>query len=231
MLNLDRLIVALIATSGLVLLVFGIWPQLDLRVAGYFYDGAQFPVDHNALILRLRYLVWDATLVMPLLALGLLLVTGIWRRKLVLAARGWGFVLALFLLGPGLLVNAILKQYWGRARPYDVVEFGGQAQFTPDYQLADQCAANCSFVSGEGSGAMALAISLWLILWVLRHRLPRALFWAGQGGTLLVLGFAGWQRVASGGHFLSDVLLSWLFVALVAAVLARFMRPLAAPRR
>jgi membrane-associated phospholipid phosphatase len=40
----------------------------------------------------------------------------------------------------------------------------------------------------------------------------------------------GWQRVASGGHFLSDVLLSWLFVALVAAVLGRVMlRPAQGP--
>ncbi|EKE16703.1 MAG: hypothetical protein ACD_10C00842G0001, partial [uncultured bacterium] len=60
---------------------------------------------------------------------------------------------------------------------------------------------------------------------------PGALYRLGQAAALVMLGFVGWQRVASGGHFLSDVLLSWLFVALIAAILARFMLPLAAPRR
>jgi len=46
-----------------------------------------------------------------------------------------------------------------------------------------------------------------------------------------MLGFVGWQRVASGGHFLSDVLLSWLIVALVAVILARLLLAPAAPRR
>ncbi|MGV8949754.1 MAG: phosphatase PAP2 family protein [Cypionkella sp.] len=223
----NRSIAALIAASALVLLIFGIWPQLDLATSAYFYRDGGFPVDKNALITRLRYLVWDASLVMPLLALILLVVTAVLRRRLVLAARGWGYILALFLLGPGILVNAVLKQYWGRARPYDVTAYGGTHDFSPAYQISDQCARNCSFVSGEGSGAMALALSLLLILYALRHRLQLWQLRLGQGATLLMLLFAGWQRIASGGHFLSDVLLSWLFVALVAAVLARLMRPAA----
>ena len=68
---------------------------------------------------------------------------------------------------------------------------------------------------------MAMAISALVILEFFRTRLSPAIFRAGQGLTLLMLIFVGFQRVASGGHFLSDVLLSWLFTALVAAVLAK----------
>jgi lipid A 4'-phosphatase len=223
----DRSIASLIAASALVLLVFGIWPQLDLATSGYFYDGALFPVDKNALITRLRYLVWDASLLMPVLALAMLALTALRRRAMLLSAHGWGYILALFLLGPGLLVNALLKAYWGRARPHDVVDFGGNLNFSPAYQISDQCAKNCSFVSGEGAGSMALVIAFWLILYVLQDRLPLWLTRLGQGATLAMLVFDGWQRVASGGHFLSDVLLSWLFVALLASVLARLLRPVA----
>ena len=46
---------------------------------------------------------------------------------------------------------------------------------------------------------------------------------AGQVAALMLLGFVGWQRVASGGHFLSDVVLSMLLITLIAAVLARLM--------
>lgn len=229
MLTSNQMIAGLVAACGAVLLVFGLWPQIDLAVTGYFYDGTRFWVDQSAVITRLRYLVWDASLLMPLAALVMLAVTA-WRGAVVLRARAWGFILALFLLGPGILVNAILKAYWGRARPYNISDFGGEAQFSPAYQISDQCAKNCSFVSGEGAGSMALAIAILLILYVWRDRLPRAALRLGQGGALVMLGFTGWQRVASGGHFLSDVLLSWLFVALVAVLLARLMRPLAPPR-
>lgn len=227
-----KLIPLLLALIGLTLLIFGIWPGLDLAVTGYFHDASGFSVRSNASIETLRNLLWDASLLIPLLALILLALAG-WLRRPVLAlsARAWGFVLLLFLLGPGVLVNGILKAQWGRARPVNVVDFGGTAQFTPAYQISDQCVANCSFVSGEGAGSMAMTITALLILWLLRDRLPHALYRLGQAAALVMLGFVGWQRVASGGHFLSDVLLSWLIVALTAAILARFMLPPAAPRR
>lgn len=227
-----KLIPLLLALIGLTLLIFGIWPGIDLAVTGYFHDASGFPVRSNASIETLRNLLWDASLLIPLVALILLAVAG-WLRRPVLAlsARAWGFVLLLFLLGPGVLVNGILKAQWGRARPVNVVDFGGTAQFTPAYQISDQCAANCSFVSGEGAGSMAMTITALLILWLLRDRLPGAVYRLGQAAALVMLGFVGWQRVASGGHFLSDVLLSWLIVALIAAILARLLLAPAAPRR
>ena len=227
-----KLIPLLLALIGLTLLIFGIWPGIDLAVTGYFHDASGFPVRNNPSIETLRNLLWDASLLIPLLALILLALAG-WMRRPVLAlsARAWGFVLLLFLIGPGLLVNGVLKAQWGRARPVNVVDFGGTAQFTPAYQISDQCAANCSFVSGEGAGSMAMTITALLILWLLRDRLPGALYRLGQAAALGMLGFVGWQRVASGGHFLSDVLLSWLIVALVAVILARLLLAPAAPRR
>ncbi|MCB1149464.1 MAG: hypothetical protein KDK48_04800, partial [Chlamydiia bacterium] len=43
-------------------------------------------------------------------------------------------VLALTLaLGPGLLVNVVLKPNWGRPRPRHVIELGGEAKFRPFY--------------------------------------------------------------------------------------------------
>ena len=72
---------------------------------------------------------------------------------------------------------------------------------------------------------MALAIAVLLILeWFRRDRLPPCAFGLGQAVTLADAGCSsGFQRVASGGHFLSDVLLSWLFTALIAVVLAKLL--------
>jgi lipid A 4'-phosphatase len=213
-------VAAILATSA----IFVIWPQIDLAVTGLFYDGKGFPWETVAPVSQLiRTILWDVSILMPVLALGLLVASLLRRKPVLLPAQVWAFVLALFVVGPGLIVNGIFKSYWGRARPFMVTEFGGEARFTPPWQITDQCARNCSFVSGEGAGSMAMAISVLLILFLLRQRLSTLVYRAGQGVTLAMLAFAGFQRVAAGRHFLSDVLLSWLFVGVIALVLARFL--------
>ena len=66
--------------------------------------------------------------VVALGALALWLATLALRGRTRVPARLWGFVVALYVLGPGLIVNALLKSYWGRARPAAVFE--GEARFT-----------------------------------------------------------------------------------------------------
>ncbi|GLS88456.1 phosphoesterase [Cypionkella aquatica] len=215
----NKVIAALVGLIGLTLVIFGVWPGIDLATSAYFHDANGFPVRQNPVIEFLRNSVWNATLVMPLIAL-MLLVLASWRKT---SGWFWGYVLAVFLIGPGLVVNLGFKSHWGRARPSNISEFGGTAQFSPAWQISDQCAKNCSFVSGEGAGATALTITLLVILYRFRHRLSPALYRAGQAASVLMLAFVGWQRVAAGGHFLSDVLLSMLVVSLIAAILARLL--------
>lgn len=219
----NRTLAALLVLIAASFAVFALWPSLDLRATGFFYD-AGFAWETAAPISQaVRNGLWYLSLLMPVVALVLFAASFVARPVLV-PRRIWGYVLALFLLGPGLLVNGILKAHWGRARPYTVTEFGGTAQFTPPWQITDQCAKNCSFVSGEGAGSMAVTISILLILTVLRSRLSPLVYRVGQGVALAVLAFTGLQRVAAGRHFLSDVLLSWLFVGVIALVLARLLR-------
>lgn len=215
--------------SGLVVLtfaVFTIWPGIDLAVTGLFYRAGQgFPVTDLVWIDRLRRAIWGASILLvlvALLALGLALL----RRAAVLRleARDWGFILALYALGPGLLVETLLKGNWGRARPADVVEFGGSRIFTAPHEITDQCLRNCSFTAGEMAGAMALAVSLTLILarWQPRHGSP--LRRAGSAVIVAVPLLSGLQRIAAGRHFLSDVIMSALAVMLVATALSGLFR-------
>jgi len=215
----NKTIASLVGLIGVTLLIFGLWPGIDLAVTGYFYEATGFAIKQKAWIEALRNTLWNATLLMPLLALFLLAVA-LWRKT---SGWFWGYILAMFLIGPGLVVNAGFKAYWGRARPFNVIDFGGQAQFTPAWQISDQCAKNCSFVSGEGAGTTALTIAVLLILLRYRQRIAAPLYRAGQTLAIASLGFVAWQRVASGSHFLSDVLLSILLISLIAAVLARLM--------
>ena len=202
-----RLLLAFAAVHAL----FAAVPALDLWIAARFFDGTGFPAEHHPLLDWLRRRLWNASALVfaacALLwaALGLRRTASDWRPF------AWGTLT--MLLGPGLLVNGILKAHWGRPRPDDVQAFGGEMTFTPPVQIAGECLRNCSFVSGEASGAAAAAL-------IVLGLLAGPARWAAA----LALGlaaFAGALRVAMGGHWASDVAMAWILTALVARGLWR----------
>ncbi|MEH6834990.1 MULTISPECIES: phosphatase PAP2 family protein [Falsihalocynthiibacter] len=207
---LQRLTVVFLLT----LVIFTTVPSIDLWVAGLFYNSETgvFPAAQSPFALGVRSVMMNAMLLFPVVAL-IFLLLNLWKRNLLgVTPLMWGKILALFLLGPGLLVNGILKSYWGRARPAYITEFGGDAAFTPPFQITDQCARNCSFVSGEASGAVAVAIGIFVLTSassnpVTARNLRRfAIFFAIVGSGM---------RVAMGRHFLSDTIFAVLFVLLI----------------
>jgi membrane-associated phospholipid phosphatase len=123
------------------------------------------------------------------------------------------FLLSTLILAPLLLVNVILKNTWGRPRPVTVDAFGGDAPYIEVWRLSNWCDRNCSFVSGEASSATWLvAVALVLPKGIRRPATVAAVVYA----VLLSL-----NRVASGGHFLSDVVISFGVTLLVLAVMHR----------
>ncbi len=141
-----------------------------------------------------------------------LLVAGVIREK-SRRLRMYGlFILLCVAVGPGLIVNGVLKDHWGRPRPRQIVELGGMLEYAPP--LLPAAAHGKSFPCGHCSVGYLYAVGWWL--WR-RHR-PR---WAAGSlaagtvfGTLLGIG-----RMAAGGHFLSDVVWSGLIALGVAHVL------------
>jgi lipid A 4'-phosphatase len=191
-------------------LVFLLWPRLDILVSSWFYQpGSGFFLAREPLV-RFSYKLF-ANLhlyVLPLL-LGLL----IWQKfKQKPTGSGWFLLLAL-LLGPGLLVNTVFKEEWGRARPREVVEFGGSQEFSGAFVISNQCATNCSFVSGHA----AMGFYLLALAWVLRR------YWLWLG--LLLGSVVGLGRLLQGGHFLSDVIFAFWAVYFVCLLLAQWLRP------
>ena len=202
--------------------VFATYPNLDIATSRLFYDGATFPIAANPLVNRLRTaLIWAEDG-------GFVLVVIAWfaSRKgpiLTLHRRDWAFQALVFLLGPGLIVNGVLKRQWGRARPFMTTDFGGKAQFSAAWDFADQCARNCSFVSGESAGATALAISLCMVLRANRNLMAPWSYQMGVAVSLCLPVITLWQRMAAGRHYLSDVVLATLITCLLAAILHRLI--------
>ena len=212
-----RLIIAWLAAF----LVFGIWPGIDLWVAGLFFDpsGSRFPLADSAVLEFLRNVIWNGANLAILASLVFGLFALLATQPTAVPGRVWGFFLVLVFLGPILLVNGVLKSYWGRARPADTEAFGGALPFSPPWEFAANCPQNCSFVSGEAAAVACLAIILAVILWSNVANKRRLLVILA---SLVVVG-AG-MRVLKGRHYLSDVVWSILLMASLAHVLAVRMR-------
>ncbi len=184
-------------------LLFTLFPGLDLAISGLFYDPEMGFFLKDSPIVIVVYRGTPFLLAFSVILAIVSLVRRYERDGLARAFRPFIFILFVYLLGPGLLINGVLKDHWDRARPRQVAEFGGTASFTPALLPSDQCERNCSFASGHASVGFALMA----FAEVFPGFRP---FWMGAG---IVMGSViGFVRVVQGGHFPSDVVFSGLIV-------------------
>src|SRR6476646_8952160 len=218
--NRTGLLIAL-ALALFVGLLFGIFPELDLKLAALFYDAASksFPLKLNALAAFARdaamWIAWAFALP-SIVALVVKLVRP--DRPMLIPGRAAVFLLVTMLLSAGILTNLTFKSYWGRPRPVMVTKFNGPWEFVPYWDPRGACGKNCSFFSGEGATAFwtyapaALTPPAWRPL----AYVAATLF----GITTSVL------RMAFGGHFFTDVaaagLASFLVIWLAYAFIYRW---------
>lgn len=210
------------AIAALVPLV--LFPGIDIAVSALFFDDAtrSFPF-------RVHPLGEFARKTLPIFlfaAAGLIGLAGAASAALKRPVAGIRppmalLVVASLALGPGLMVNLILKDNWGRARPSTIAEFNAghqpARQYTPALVMSDQCPDNCSFPSGHA------ALGFWTVSLAL-------LAPPGRRRAALAAAFAfgaamGLVRIAQGGHFISDVAFSGVIVVGMTMGLYRLIRP------
>jgi len=195
----------------LCVLFFLAFPQVDLFVAGNYFEDHRFIYADNGFI-RFIYVVFAKIHIFYLL----LFISGFifcWRKKLHQSRKLWFFLLITLLAGPGFLVNLVLKDNTlGRPRPQHIEQFGGEMVFAPAFHYSGACDKNCSFVSGHA----AIGFFLMSLAWVRQRRI-----WLVFGLTLG--GLVGFVRILQGGHFLSDVIFAGWVVYFTCVVTARLM--------
>ena len=114
--NRTGLLIAVAVTSVLGI-VFAIWPELDIALVRPFYRGsyAQWEAIHNPTLKLLRHAAnWLIAVIAAPAGFALLLKLLLPRRPLLLPARAIILTLSTLALGPGLLANLVLKDYWYR---------------------------------------------------------------------------------------------------------------------
>jgi membrane-associated PAP2 superfamily phosphatase len=162
-------------------------------------------------------LIYEVTplpaLLLGVVALGVL-VLGFWYVRLRPWRRQALFFLLLLLLGPGLVVNVLLKDTIGKPRPREIIEFGGQYRHSQFWEPGTT-GGNSSFPSGHASIAFA-AMGPWFFLRQRRKQMAVAFLVSGIGWGAVV----GAARILQGGHFFSDVVWAGGLVYLVGWLLA-----------
>lgn len=187
----------------------------DLGVAARFYDHG-WPVGEAFPWKQLYRIDRTPAVVLALFGLGIALC-GLRRSTMRHWVRPGLFLVLLLALGPGLLVNAVFKEHWGRPRPREVQEFGGSKPFLQPWQPGVSGKGR-SFPSGHSSAAFYLTAPYFIYR---RSRPRRGAGWLAGG---LVFGLLmSVARIAQGGHFLSDCLWAFGMVWLTGLVLAELM--------
>ncbi len=183
---------------------FTAFAPIDLAISQLFYDKNQggFYLDDHFLLVTI-YTISDVTAVAILVLLVTIIGLSFIVKKDALLRRRKAlfFLLSAFILGPGIIVNLVLKDHWDRPRPRQVIEFGGSKTFEPPFAPNFSCDKCHSFVSGHASvGFYFFAIALlsrnrkWLLVPVI-------------AGSII-----GVVRIAQGGHFISDIIFSGFVV-------------------
>ncbi|TPQ29916.1 phosphatase PAP2 family protein [Methylomonas sp. HW2-6] len=205
-----RELAILLILAGLTTLPFW-FSDLDLRLAGLFYRpdsiGDVWPYQHWGLWEVLYDYAFPFTVCAGTIALIVYIASHFhaYTRRFRLRAL---YILLVIAIGPGLVVNLIFKDHWGRARPVHVTQFGGEHQYTPPLKFGHT--PDKSFVCGHCSVGYSFFVLYFLSQ---NHKL---LYF---GLTLTLAWTLGFTRMTSGGHFVSDILWSGYLVFLVAYAL------------
>lgn len=201
----------------------------DLSCQNYFYNA------------RLGWQLGDATLFkflyqygnIPALLLCLfsifILIRGLSLERLFVYRKMALYLLLVMVVGPGLLVNTIFKEQWGRPRPRDLIQYGGKYAYEAPLQY-DASSPGKSFPCGHASMGYYFFAAAFLLRG--KSRLKGALL---AFAALLYGSLIGLARMAQGGHFLSDVIWSGAIIWLVSASCYYLMKmditPLSTPRK
>jgi lipid A 4'-phosphatase len=195
--------VTVAATVGL---IFALWPELDVKLSAPFFDAQRggFWRSYDPFYLLARdSSTWLIALVaVPAgLALSLKLIRP--RRPLIIPGRAILLMLLTLAFVPGVLANLVLKEHWGRPRPIDIAQFGGQEHFRPWWDPRGDCPKNCSFIAGEPSGAF----------WTMAAAAVAPPQWRAPAyAAALLFGTAvGLLRMAAGAHFFTDIVFAGVF--------------------
>ncbi len=189
--------------------------NLDIKLQQKFYDPGSkevwFQKDYPAWYFAYHYGTLPAIL---LTVFALIIFISSWAvhrfkkfRKMCL------LIILTAAIGPGIIINGVLKDHWGRPRPRQVKEFGGQWEFKEIRQHG---------IPGKGKsfpcGHCSMGF-LFIVLYYSFKKKNQVFAYSCLGFSFAYGSFMSAARIAQGGHFLSDAIWSGGLTYLIASIL------------
>ena len=189
---------------------------IDKWFTGLFYAGSSdnlWPLQ-SLLWVQIAYKGGSVLTVVWGVGTILVFILGFWMSKLRPFRMLSILCFLLLAIGPGLIVNSVLKDHWGRPRPRETQSFGGEAEYQSPFVVSD--IGGKSFPCGHCSVGFALSVFAFWNRRAGRRRRWTLLWWmiAVSAG-----GYLGLARISVGAHYLSDVFTSGAIVVFVAWLL------------
>ncbi|MFT7003549.1 MAG: lipid A 4'-phosphatase [Sulfurimonas sp.] len=194
-------------------LIFIFFPKIDLSIASIFYDGKEFPLNGTWIEELFYHSVRPLIIIFALSSIGIFFYNFIKKKDVLnINTKVIIYIVLVLSIAPALIVNTTLKENWGRARPAQIIDFGGQKEFTPAFIPSNQ--GGYSFSSGHSAAAFSF------LGFALLAKRRQKLFIA----LALTYGiFVSLARMAAGGHFLSDVVTSFFIVYITTHILYKLI--------
>ena len=195
------------------IIFFIAFPNIDIPVSEIFFLNGKFISEEYHFIKSLRQFLKNLMVIFPILVMVFLLLNFLDKENKYIPSfsKRTKFALLGFLIGPivgcGIIANLYFKDTWGRARPVHIEEFGGNKIFTKPFVKTDQCKRNCSWISGETSGAFSFMVGSI----ILRNHLFILI-------NLIIGLLVFFCRLSMGGHFLSDNIFAMFFMIYLAYI-------------
>lgn len=212
----------LFLVMGILTLIFRI-TNIDISLEHYFYSP------EKGWVLQYRPF-WDFFYrfgIFPgyiLAFCGLIMISvSYWNSKYIRFRKASLVLVFTIIVGPGILINLVLKDHSGRPRPREITEFGGTEKYLCVCELGKTNEGK-SFPCGHCSMGFYLAIP-WLFYRNRKKFLACSFLVTGIAYGILI----GISRMMAGGHFASDIIwaggLTW-GVALAGYYLFRPDKPI-----
>jgi membrane-associated PAP2 superfamily phosphatase len=198
---------------GVLTLPFFIIPDLDIILLKPFYNQAtdcwySLKIPFWDFIYKYGIYFGYLLVIISLIVLSM----SYWKESLIKWRKPAFFMLFVMVMGPGVLVNGIFKEHWGRPRPRDIQQFNGPDKFVKVW-VYNKTTNGKSFPSGHAS--MGFYVSIPFLF--LRKRYKKWAWVFFILGTILG-GLLGFARMSAGGHFTGDVIWAAGFVWLTGIV-------------
>lgn len=181
-------------------------PNFDIIISNFFY------IFEEGFFWKHSYVAQGLSIIVPI-GFKLLIVACILNLIYILIKTknikqvflsGAFFILISASIGPGLIVNLVLRENFGRAMPIELKTFNGDKEFTRAFVISDQSQDNCSFSSDHAAMGFFFIIISYLFNGIRAEKAYKII--------LMFAILVGFCRVALGSSFASDVTTSAMII-------------------